>query len=177
MSDEPAARVVAEGQDWMRVGTIAAPVGIRGEVKVNLDTDFPDRFKRLKVIYAGEEHRLLHVAAARRHADRVALRFAEVPDRTAAESLRGMPLYIPRAEAMPLPEGHFYHDQIIGLRVVSTAGDALGVIEEVMPTGNNDVYVARGGAQEVLIPAIRDVVRDIDLDAGTMTVELLDGLL
>jgi 16S rRNA processing protein RimM len=166
-----------EQQDWMLVGVVAAPVGVRGEVKIDLYTDFPDRFTQLTEIYVGDGHRPMRLAGSRRHAGRVALRFVDVPDRDAADALRGQPLYIPRSQAMPLPEGHYYHDQIIGLRAVSTAGEDLGVIEAILPTGSNDVYVARDGTRELLIPAIRDVVRDIDLDAGTLTVEPIEGLL
>jgi 16S rRNA processing protein RimM len=164
-------------QDWMLVGVVAGPVGLRGEVKVNLTTDFPDRFQRLSTIYAGDDRRPMRIASSRRHAGRVALHFEDVPNRNAAESLRGVPLYIPRSEAMPLPEGHYYLDQIVGLRVVSIAGDTLGVIEDILHTGNNDVYVTRDGEREILIPAIHDVVRKIDLEAGTLTVEVIEGLL
>lgn len=174
---EPCSAEDAPPRDWMLVGIVAAPVGIRGEVKIDLLTDFPDRFKQLRQLYVGDAHHPMRLASARRHARRVALRFEDVHDRDAADALRGQALFIPREEAMPLPPGHYYHDQIIGLRVLSTTGDALGVVEQILHTGNNDVYVARDGAREVLIPAIHDVVREIDVAAGTLTIEVIDGLL
>ena len=161
----------------MLIGTVAAPMGIRGELKIDLATDFPDRFKQTKTVYVGEEHRPMAVEGARRHTDRILLRLAGVPDRTAAEEYRGKHLYVPRSEAMPLPEGQYYYDQIVGLRVVTTVGESLGTIEQVLPTGSNDVYVARDGEREVLIPAIHDVVKRIDLASGTMLVEPIEGLL
>lgn len=173
----PATDPVGDAAEWMLVGVVAAPVGVRGEVKIDLATEFPDRFKLIETIYVGEEHRPMELAGARRHAGRVALRFAAIADRDAAEPLRGQPLYIPRAEAMPLPEGHYYHDQIIGLRVVTTAGEALGTVQQILPTGANDVYVVRDEQREVLVPAIRDVVRRIDVEAGLMEVEAIEGLL
>lgn len=161
----------------MQIGTIAAPFGVRGEVKIDLSTDFPDRFTQLKTIYVGPDYRPLELAAARRHAGRVALRFAAVTDRTEAEGLRGLALYIPRSEAMPLPDGQYYYDQIIGLKVHTTDGQHVGIITQILTTGSNDVYVVRDDGREVLVPAIRDVVRHIDLESGIMLIEPIAGLL
>lgn len=161
----------------MLIGTVAAPVGVRGEVKIDLATDFPDRFKLLKTIFVGDDHRPIGVVSARRHAGRVALRLAGIDDRDAADTLRMERLFIPRADAMPLPEGHYYHDQIVGLRVVTSGGESVGTIAAIMTTGANDVYVVRDGTREVLVPAIRDVVRNIDIADGTMVIEPLEGLL
>ena len=65
---------------------------------------------------------------------------------------------------------------LIGLRVVTDAGEALGTVESIFPTGSNDVYVCRGGSREILLPAIGDVIREIDLEKGVMVVRLLEGL-
>lgn len=164
-------------EDWMLIGTVAAPMGIRGELKIDLATDFPDRFKRTKTVYLGEEHLPMAVEGARHHTGRILLRLAGVADRTAAEGLRGKNLYVPRSEAVPLPEGQYYYDQIVGLRAVTTGGEPLGTVEQVLRTGSNDVYVVRDGDREVLIPAIHDVVKQIDLEAGAMIVEPIEGLL
>jgi 16S rRNA processing protein RimM len=163
--------------DWLQVGKVAGAMGVTGEVKVDLTTDFPDRFQRLEVIYVGLEHRAMRVSRVRRHHGRVILALADVQDREAAAALQGAPLYVPRSEAVPLPEGHYYHDQILGLRVETTAGDALGTVVEILVTGSNDVYVVRGDTGEVLIPALREVVRSIDLSAGLMVIEPVEGLL
>lgn len=172
-----AAGEIEPGEDWMLVGTVAAAHGVRGEVKVDLATDFPDRFKRLKTIYVGDEHRPMAVLGARRIGGRVALRLEGITDRDAAQSFRGAALSIPRAEAMPLPEGHYYYDQIIGLNAITTDGTPLGTVVEILSTGSNEVYVVRAEGREVLIPAIRDVVRQIDLAAGVLVVEPIEGLL
>jgi 16S rRNA processing protein RimM len=172
-----AAGEIEPGEDWMLVGTVAAAHGVRGEVKVDLATDFPDRFKRLKTVYVGDEHRPMAVLGARRHGGRVALRLEGITDRDAAQSLRGAALSIPRAEAMPLPEGHYYYDQIIGLNAITTDGTSLGTVVEILSTGSNEVYVVRDEGRGVLIPAIRDVVREIDLAAGVLVVEPIEGLL
>jgi 16S rRNA processing protein RimM len=146
-------------------------------MKVQLATDFPDRFKPNLTLYAGDEHRPMMVTGSRAIGDRVALKLADISDRDAAQAMFSTPLYVKRGDVMPLPEGRFYHDQIIGLRVVTTAGDELGTVIEILATGSNDVYVARDGDAEVLIPALKDVVKEIDVPGGRMVVEPVEGLL
>jgi 16S rRNA processing protein RimM len=164
-------------EDWLLVGVIVGPVGLHGEVKIALATEFPDRFRLLKTVHLGPERRPLSLASVRQHGARVVLRFAEIADRGAAEAVRGQDLWIPQSQAMPLPPGRYYHHQIVGLEVITTAGEHLGHVEEILETGSNDVYVVRAGEREVLIPAIRDVVQDIDLVRGLITVEAIAGLL
>jgi 16S rRNA processing protein RimM len=146
-------------------------------MKVQLATDFPDRFKPDLTLYAGEERRRMVVTGSRAIGDRVALTLADIADRNAAQAMFGTPLYVKRGDVMPLPEGRYYHDQIIGLRVVTTTGEHVGTVVEILATGSNDVYVAREGDAEVLIPALRDVVKEIDVLGGTMVVEPIEGLL
>jgi 16S rRNA processing protein RimM len=78
--------------------------------------------------------------------------------------------------APPLPEGEFFHFQLLGLRVISQLGEELGHLTEIIQTGSNDVYLVSDGKGEVLIPAVSQVVQQIDLDAGVMVVELIEGL-
>jgi 16S rRNA processing protein RimM len=96
---------------------------------------------------------------------------------TAAETVRDVDVLIPSSEAPPLAEGEFFVADVVGLRAVTTSGRALGIVAEVISTGANDVYVVRGDAGEVLIPAIRDVVTSIDPAAGVLRIEPLPGLL
>jgi 16S rRNA processing protein RimM len=175
MTDDPLAADAAD--QWLQVGRVAGPLGIRGELKVDLDTDFPERFERLSTIYVGEDHCPMAVAGARVQGGRVILRLVEITDRGASETLRGAILSVPGSEAVPLPDGHYYQHQIVGLRVWTTDGQDLGTVVEILSTGNNDVYVAREGVREVLIPAIHDVVRQIDLASGRLVVEAIEGLL
>jgi 16S rRNA processing protein RimM len=101
-----------------------------------------------------------------------------VTTRTQAEQLRGQLVQIPIEEAIPLPEGSYYHYQLLGLQVATAAGEILGVVTEILETGANDVYVVQNRDQaEILLPAIPDVVKAIDLEKGQMIVELLDGLI
>jgi 16S rRNA processing protein RimM len=158
------------------VGVIAGAFGVRGEVKVELTTDFPDRFKKTSTIYAGHDHRPMTVSGSRLIGERVALQLAGIADRNSAQALFNTPLYVPRADVMPLPEGRYYHDEIIGLHAITTDGQSLGIIVEILATGSNDVYVAREGAKEVLIPALKDIVREIDRHRGLIVVEPVEGL-
>ncbi len=164
-------------EDWVVVGVIAGAFGVRGELKVDLYTDFPDRFTPQQIVYLGDDHRPATVLAVRPIGDRLALYLDGVASRDAAQALFDVPICVRRSEVMPLPEGRYYHDQIIGLEAYTTGGQHLGAIVEVLATGSNDVYVARMGATEVLIPALKDVVRSIDLQNKRLIVEPIEGLL
>jgi 16S rRNA processing protein RimM len=104
------------------------------------------------------------------------VRLASIQDRTAAEQLQWRRLLIPQTEAMPLGEHENYVHDLIGLRVETFNGEALGEITEVLSTPANDVYVVAGPGGELLLPALRDVVLRVDLEAGTMRVKVPDGL-
>ena len=138
-------------------------------------TDVPGRFEELERVFVGG--RPYTVRSARDQGGTVRLRLQGVTTREAAESLRDQLVEIPRVEAGPLPEGQYYHQQIIGLRVRTETGDDLGTVAEILPTGANDVYLVRGAGPEMLVPAIGDVVRSIDLEAGVVTVAVVEGLL
>lgn len=161
---------------YLVVGKIVAPWGVRGEVKVALETDFPERFKRLKRVYLGEKVTSFALEGSRLHKRHALLKLGGCDDRHAAEKLRGLLVQIPIEEAMPLGEEEYYVYQIVGLDVWSTEGKHLGKVSEVLFTGANDVYVVRG-EREILIPAIEDVVLEVDLANGRLTVELMEGLI
>ena len=105
------------------------------------------------------------------------VRLTNVTHRTAADSMRGALLTVPEDNLAPLPEDTYYHFQLIDLHVFSDEGEELGVIAEILDTSANDVYVIRNDAgPDLLIPAIREVVLDVDVDSGRMTVHLTPGL-
>ncbi len=167
--------------NYLAIGRIIAPHGIRGEVKVEALTDFPERFKAGSNAFlgAGTEDpaaRPVKISAARPHKGGFLVKLDSVPDRNAAELLRGRYLLIPAADAMPLGEHENYLHDLIGLQVATVDGRDLGELREVLFTNANDVYVVRGPAGEVLLPAIRDVVLQVDLSARRMVVALPEGL-
>jgi 16S rRNA processing protein RimM len=157
------------------VGRILAPWGIRGEVKVEVLTDFPQRFAPGKAVYLNTGP--LEIERCRYHKHHLILKLVTVDSIEAAEKLRGQALTIPSSELYPLPEGQYYTFQLIGLKVVTTKGQTLGRVTDIMSTGSNDVYIVEGKRGEILIPAIEDVVKSIDLQKGKMVVEAIEGLL
>jgi len=163
---------------YLVVGRVLRPHGIRGELRVKILTDYPERISDLAAVYLGSDYRRYALIGARLHKDALLLRLEGCDDRNAAEALRGLSVSITRDDAVPLEDDEYYHFQLIGVQVESESGEILGEIAEVLMTpGVNDVYVVHGPLGEVLIPGIRDVVQELDLDAGRMVVRLLPGLL
>lgn len=170
------AKTASNQPEYLIIGRILAPRGLRGEVKVEILTDFPDRFALLDTVYLGEEHTPYTLEQVRRQKQLVLLKFAGLDTREAVEELRGLYVQIPIAQAMPLGPGEYYEHQILGLEVWTEQGRFLGRISEILVTGSNDVYVVSDGGKELLLPALRDVVREVDLGQGRMLVRLLEGL-
>ena len=163
---------------FIAIGRIARPHGLRGEVAVQVLTDFPGRFDMATVVYLGDalDAEAWQINATRWHKDRVLITFKGCEDRTTAERLRGLLVQIPIEEAMPLPEDEYYPHQLIGLDVKTVDGEELGRLSEILFTKANDVYVVVGQRGEILLPAIADVIDGVDLDAGQMVVRLMEGL-
>jgi 16S rRNA processing protein RimM len=167
-----------DGQiEHLAIARIVAPHGLRGEVRAEVLTDFPDRFATLKTVHVGPIRQPYELEWARPHRNQVLLKLAGVDSIKQAEALRAKLVFVPRSEAVPLAEGQYFWHQIIGLEVHTTDGHQLGRIADILSTGANDVYVVRSKRGEVLIPAIEDVVKDIDLARGRMTVAPIPGML
>lgn len=167
------------------VGKIIGTHGVRGEVKVFLLTDFPERFRpgtRLILEQEGAEGREgktfpVTVIRARPGKGNLILKLAEINDADQARAVRGAILKVEPWEVEPLPEGHYYIYQLLGSRVYTTGDEFLGTLEEILTTGANDVYVVRAeGTREILIPALKTVVRRVDLAGKEIRVELPPGL-
>ena len=157
------------------IGRVGAPQGIHGEMRVIPLTDFSNRFEGLTEVMVGDE--LLHVESLRYHKQFVLMKFREYPVREDAMALTGRLLTVDRSEAAPLDEGEYYTFDIIGLHVFDLAGKELGIVENVLRTGSNDVYQARNEeGKELLIPALKAVVKTIDVTGGRMVVDLPDVL-
>jgi 16S rRNA processing protein RimM len=167
--------------DLVTVGLIATVHGIRGELAVVPETDDPDRLAAGGAVLLetprGEvsERRIL---GSRAHQGRLLLLLEGVPDRTAAEALRGGRLCVREEDLAPLPDGHVWRHELPGMAVGTEEGEALGEVRELLDTGGgNQVLVVRGPRGEVLLPFAEVVVRAADRDARRITVRLLDGLL
>jgi len=165
--------------EWATIGQVVAPFGVRGEVKVRLLTDVPNRFQRLEAISVGSDHRRYSIERVRPHKGEViVLKLAGIDDADAAESLRRSDLCIPLDQLAKLPPDIYYQHDIVGLQVHTLDGRELGPIVEIIVTGSNDVYVIKGqDGKQVLIPAIKAVIKQIDLIRHTMDIDPLPGLL
>ncbi len=177
--DEKASATTASDDAYLAVARVVSAHGIHGDVRCALLTDFPERFKRGLHLYLGDKRKLHEVERARVDRKGIVLKLSDVEDRVAAEALRGALLAVEEKDAVRLPRGTYFWHQIIGLRVRTTEGEVLGTVAEILETGSADVYVVRPDppAQgELLLPAITDVVQNIDIEQGEITVVLIEGL-
>ena len=159
------------------IGKIVAPLGTRGEVKVLVLTDFPDRFKtggELRAKTLSGKALKLKLQACRLHKDGLALKIEGVDARDDAEALRGAEFVIGPEDLKELPSGEFYIFDLIGLIVQTTDGRECGEIVDVISGGANDVYVT---STELCIPALKEVVAEVDFDRGVMIIRPVPGLL
>ena len=155
----------------IRAGFVRRAVGLAGEVEVEPLGDSPGRFAPGSVLRAGT----MRVEVERSHEAGgmlLRLKLAGVDDRDAAEKLRGRYLEIGPGELPDLPEGAFYEWQLVGLQVYDVAGRKVGHLEEILEYPANDVYVVVGQGGQTLVPAIREVVRKVDLQAGRMDIDM-----
>jgi 16S rRNA processing protein RimM len=167
-------------EDILQVGAIANTHGVRGEAKVFPMTDDVQRFKKLKSVLLETKngYRELEVTSARFFKNMVIVKFKGIDTMDEIEKYKGCGLFVTRENAVKLKKDEYFIADLIGLRVCTEDGEELGTLRDVLTTGANDVYVvARSGAKDLMIPAIRDCIVNISIEEGTMTVHLLDGLL
>ena len=157
------------------VGRVVAPWGARGEIKVEVMTDFPDRFSPQEEVHI--DGRPMTIERSRLHQGRVILKLATIDSVEAAQGLRGRFLEVPQSQLRPLPKDEYYQYRLLGLEVWTTGGELLGRIANILPTGSNDVYIVPSRHGELLIPAIEDVVKSVELERGRIVIEVIKGLL
>jgi 16S rRNA processing protein RimM len=175
--ERPAGPPTAGGPAFLVVGKVRRPHGVHGEVVAEIHTDFPEGLNPKKDIYLGEKHVKLVIASQRRHNEGLLLGFEGVTTPEQAGRYRNQILSIASSEVSELPEGEFFFHELLGLEVMDEAGNLLGTLTEILETGANDVYVVTDAiGRELLLPAIPEVVLDVDLDAKTMKVRLIPGL-
>jgi 16S rRNA processing protein RimM len=175
----------------LAVGRILRPHGLRGEVRVEIHTDYPERFALYDRVYLAPAQLdsapsgLLSASPGaipyglegyRFHSHLVLLKLAGIDDRTQAETLRDLWVWIAPDQAVPLDEGEVYLHDMLELDVVTDEGEELGRIMQIIETGANPVYVVRGLRGELLLPDTDEVILDVDLEAQRVTVHLLEGL-
>lgn len=164
----------------LQVGVITQTHGIKGEVKVFPTTDDPARFRKLKhvIMVTGKERLDMEISGVKFFKQYVIIRFQGIDSINDAEKYKGARLYVTRDNAVRLRKDEYFVADLIGMKIVTEDGEPFGIMKDVMVTGANDVYVVeREDASEILLPAIRECVRNIDMEQGVITVHIMDGLL
>lgn len=164
----------------LQVGVVTQTHGIRGEVKVFPTTDDAARFKKLKevILDTGKERLNMEIESVKFFKQYVIIKFKGYDSINDVEKYKNGKLLVTREKAVKLTKNEYFIADLIGLQVVTDEGDPFGVLKDVLTTGANDVYVVtRPDQSEVLLPAIKECIRNIDMEQGSMTVHIMDGLL
>lgn len=166
-------------EQFLQVGVISSTHGIRGEVKVFPTTDDPARFKKLKKVLldTGREQLELELESVKFFKQFVIVKFKGIDNINDIEMYKGKSLFVPREDAVELKEDEYYIGDLIGMEVFTEEG-RFGVLKDVMETGANEVYVIDSDEHgEVLIPAIRQCILDVDIEGKRMKIRLMEGLI
>ncbi len=168
---------------FLLLGEVLRPHGVKGELRVRLLTDYPERIAQMARVYVAESHDSPHptpyaVEHMRMHQDYGLLKLEGVNDRNQADLLRELFIMVPLEDAVPLEEGEFYLYQLIGLAVRTAEGTELGTLTEVLETGANDVYIIDSPEYgELLIPVTHETILETNIAQGYVLVQLPEGLL
>lgn len=167
-------------EDFFQVGIITSTHGVRGEVKVFPTTDDARRFKRLKevIVDTGKEQILMEIEGVKFFKQFVILKFKGIDNINDVEKYRRSSLLVARKNAVRLSRDEYFVADLIGLQVRDEDGSEIGVLRDVMETGANDVYVIDlKDGRELLLPAIKQCVLEVDVEAGFIRIHILEGLL
>lgn len=167
-------------EERLQVGIISSTHGVHGEVKVFPTTDDVNRFKKLKevILESGKETKVLEIAGVKFFKQFAILKFKGIDTLNDVEKYRGASLYVTRANAVKLKKDEYFIADLMGLCVKDEDGQEIGVLKEVLETGANDVYIINlKNGRELLLPAIKQCVLEVDVEAGFIRIHILDGLL
>ena len=167
-------------EKYFKVGIVTSTHGVRGEVKVFPTTDDAGRFKRLKnvILDTGKERITMEIEGVKFMKQFVIMKFKGIDTINDVEKYRKSSLFVERENAVRLNRDEYFIADLEGLAVQDEDGECIGVLREVLPTGANDVYIVETvQGKEVLLPAIGECIQQVDVEAGVMTIHLMDGLL
>lgn len=167
-------------EELLRVGVITTTHGVRGEVKVFPTTDNPERFEDLDcvILDTGREKKELHIQGVKYFKQLVILKFKGLDNVNDVERFRQAQLYVRREDAVPCDGDENYIGDLLDMEVYSDKGEKLGILEDVYETGANDVYIVRmESGKELMLPAIKDCILNVNVEENRMTVHVLDGLM
>ncbi|MGI6555462.1 MAG: ribosome maturation factor RimM [Bacillota bacterium] len=169
-----------ERPERIKIAKVINTHGVRGEVKAIPLSDFPERFNSLRTVFLekGNGYTEYRVESIRWHKNELLIKFEGIENPEQAEMLKNKYLTVKVQDTVPLPEDSFYFFEIVDLDVVDVDGVKLGTVQDILQTGANDVYVVqRDKGKELLIPALKKVVKQVDLEKGIMVVDIPPGLL
>lgn len=162
---------------YLSVGFLRRPHGVKGEIVMDLHTDFPERMKSGRKLFIGEERQPVTLTSVRPHQSGLLVKFKGVETPEQAGKFRNQWVYVKKSDLPPLSEGQLYQFELLGFLVVDEDGNPLGELVEILETGANDVYVVRDDSgREILLPNIPSVILDLEPASRTMRVHLLEGL-
>lgn len=167
-------------EDIFQVGVITSTHGVHGEVKVFPTTDDVKRFKKLKevILDTGKEKLTLEIESVKFFKQMAILKFKGIDNINDVEKYRQKSLYVTRANAVRLNRDEYFIADLMGLKVLDEDEQEIGTLRDVMETGANDVYVIdMTDGRELLLPAIKQCILQVDVEAGFVKVHILDGLL
>jgi 16S rRNA processing protein RimM len=167
--------VKSSGLEYITIAQVLAPWGVEGKLRVEVITDFPHRLTSHSSVYI--DRKPMTIASASWHKGQAIIKLEGIDSAEQAEKLRSKALEIHHSQLEDLPEGQYYHFQLIGLEVWTNQGQRLGEVVRILSGSSNDNYVVAGEKGEILIPAIEDVVKSVDLKAKRITIEAIKGLL
>ena len=166
-------------QKYFEVGQIVNTFGVRGQLKVKPFTDEMERFEELKTVYICKKNEMkkVEIEEVKYHKDMILLKVKGIYDMTEAEKYKGLFLKIDRKDAKKLPENTYFIADLLGLEVYTDEGELLGKVDDIFPTGANDVYVVKDElGKQILLPSIPEVLKEIDLEKEKIIVHLIEGL-
>jgi 16S rRNA processing protein RimM len=170
---------VNDEPDFVVIGLLRRAHGVKGEIFVQPVTDMPERFDRLDRVLLRQNGgiREIGIEAVNAKGRSLFLKFKGVDDRAGAQALTGSELGVRMADVWPVPEDTYYVFDLVGCRVVGSTGGEIGVVREVLKMPANDVFVVDSGSKEFLIPAVKSIVKGVDLERRVVTIEEMEGLL
>lgn len=176
--DNDSGSLIPSEPEFLVVGKLGKPHGVRGEIVMDVYTDFPERLQQGVTVFIGAEFLPLQVSKCRPHPRGLLMNFEGYPTREEVAELRNQLIYVRTADRPPLDAGEYYHHELLGLQIIDEKDRILGTVERILETGANDVYVVKDeNGAELLIPAIQSVILRIDLKSNQILIRPLPGLL
>ena len=168
-------------KELILIGEIVSAIGIKGEVKIKSYSSSPDRFQRLDKINLETGSGVFvvkSISSAGARGNMVAIKFADIDDRNAAEALVGGKLYIDESQLEELPKDTYYVRDLIGLKVIDEEGKSIGEIKDVLQTGPQDIYVIKlPDGKETMVPAVKEFIKEINMDSKSVVIHFIEGML